>query len=271
MTTDMATARIDVHHHLLYGLDDGSADLETSLKMAEIAIQDGITHVVCTPHANSEYTFSPQTNVERRDELQRLLGDRLTLGLGCDFHLSYDNIQDALAHPTRYTINAKQYLLVEFPDFGIPQNIGSSFHEMRVAGIVPILTHPERNLTLMKQPEKMAEWLRLGCMVQVTAGSVLGRFGKGPQRIAQHLLDMQWVHLLATDAHNTTSRPPILSAAYDSVANHYGAEEADRLCCKNPRAIFYGEDLGEQPIPEKIYEDMEEPKKRGLFSLFGRR
>ena len=98
---------IDVHHHLLYALDDGSPDLETSLQMAEIAIEDGITHVVCTPHANSEYRFLPEVNAERLACLQQNLGDRLALGLGCDFHLSYDNIEDALAHTTRYTINGK--------------------------------------------------------------------------------------------------------------------------------------------------------------------
>ena len=199
---------IDIHHHLLYGLDDGSTDLETSLKMAEIAIADGITHVVCTPHSNSEYEFSPEKNAGRLACLREGLGERLTLGQGCDFHLSYDNIESALQQPTRYSINGKQYLLVEFPDFGIPQNISSSFHEMFVAGIVPVLTHPERNLTLMQKPEKLAEWIEMGCLVQVTAGSLTGRFGKGPQRISQQLVASGRVHVVATDAHNITSRPP---------------------------------------------------------------
>ncbi|MEO6828355.1 MAG: CpsB/CapC family capsule biosynthesis tyrosine phosphatase, partial [Acidobacteriaceae bacterium] len=153
---------IDIHHHLLYGLDDGAVDFETSLKMAELAIADGITHVVCTPHANSEYNFSPQENAARLERLRENVGDRLTLGLGCDFHLSYENIEDVLAHPAKYSINGKQYLLVEFPDFGIPQNISESFHEMSVAGLIPIITHPERNLTLMQKPEKIADWLRIG-------------------------------------------------------------------------------------------------------------
>lgn len=263
---------IDVHHHLLYGLDDGAVDLETSLQMAEIAIDDGITHVACTPHANSDYNFSPEENANRLAVLQEKLGVRLTLGLGCDFHLSYDNIEDALKHPGKYTINGKQYLLVEFPDFGIPQNISSSFYEMSVAGIVPILTHPERNLTLMQKPEKLIEWIRMGCLVQVTAGSLLGRFGKGPQRIAEQLLASRWVHILATDAHNVTSRPPVMSKAFDAVFNKFGQEEAERLCVQNPRAIFYGETLAEQPQPEKISEEeVDTPRRRGLLSFFSRR
>ena len=265
---------IDIHHHLLFGLDDGPTDLETSLKMAEIAIGDGITHVVCTPHANSEYVFSPEENAARLTCLREKLGERLTLGVGCDFHLSYDNIESSLEHPARYTINGKQYLLVEFPDFGIPQNISNSFHEMSVAGIVPILTHPERNLTLMQKPEKLVEWIRMGCLVQVTAGSLLGHFGKGPQRVSQQLVASRRVHVVATDAHNITSRPPVMSEAYTYLANKFGKEEAESLCVENPRRIFYGETLPSQPMPDDQQdEDGEEtaPERRGLFSFFRRR
>lgn len=264
---------IDIHHHLLYGLDDGARDLETSLEMANIAIDDGITHIACTPHANSDYAFRPEVNAALISELQQKIGDRLTLGQGCDFHLSFDNIEDALAHPTKYTINGKRYLLVEFPDFGIPQNISASFYEMAVAGMVPILTHPERNLTLMQKPEKLAQWLRMGCLVQVTAGSLVGGFGRGPQRIARELLDCGWVHMIATDAHNTTSRPPVMSSAFEFIMQHYGAEEAERLCVQNPRAVFLGEAFAEQPDPARAFEEDEEfaaPKKRGLFSMFRR-
>ncbi len=263
---------IDIHHHLLYGLDDGATDLDTSLKMAQMAIDDGITHIACTPHANSEYPFRPDENAARVARLREQIGDRLTLGLGCDFHLSYDNIEDALTHPVKYTINGKRYLLVEFPDFAIPQNIASNFYEMSVAGMVPIVTHPERNLTLMQKPEKLAEWIRTGCLVQVTAGSLMGRFGRGPQRIARLLVDRRWVHVIATDAHNTGSRPPVMSEARDFLSSEYGEEEAQRLCVQNPRAIFFGEALPEQPEPVNVFtEEDPAPKKRGLRSLFSRR
>jgi protein-tyrosine phosphatase len=264
---------IDVHHHLLYGLDDGARDLETSLAMAEMAIKDGITHIVCTPHANDEYEFSPEENAARIAALREALGDRLTLGLGCDFHLSYDNLEDALKNPAKYSINGKQYLLVEFPDFGIPRNIRDSFHEMLVAGLIPILTHPERNLTLMQDLDRMAEWIRIGCLVQVTAGSLTGRFGKGPRRVARELLDRRWVHILATDAHNTSSRPPILSEAYRFIANEYRTADADRLCKDNPWAVFHGKPLRPQPEPLKLTEESVEmaPKKRRWWQFgFGR-
>lgn len=261
----------DVHHHLLYGLDDGSPDLETSVAMAEMAIDDGITHIVCTPHANSEYEFSPERNAERLSQLRARLGERITLGLGCDFHLSYDNIESALEHPTRYSINGGRYLLVEFPDFGIPRNIGASFHELQIAGLTPVITHPERNLTLMQQIERMGEWIEMGCLVQVTAASVLGRFGKGPQRIAHQLLDLQQAHVLATDAHNLTSRPPQLREAYKWVAQKFGREEAERLCVRNPGNIFNNLPLEEQPAPRPINSGNEPQTGRRWFGLFGRR
>ncbi len=264
---------IDIHHHLLFGLDDGSPDLETSLAMIAMARADGITHIACTPHANSFYTYSPEENAARLAQIQAHLQGQtdgaLTFGLGCDFHLSYDNIQDALAHPERYTINGKNYLLVEFPDFGIPQQISQTFYEMLRLGLVPILTHPERNHTLAAEPQRMAEWIRMGCRVQVTAGSVMGVFGKAAQRVAEQLLRERWVHFLATDAHNVTTRPPRMREAYQHIARAHGQEYAKLLCVTNPRAAFYGEPMVEQPASVGIFE--EAAAKRGLWArLFSR-
>ena len=256
---------IDIHHHLIYGLDDGPRDLESSLAQAEAAIANGITHLVCTPHSNDRWALQPEVNRERLAEIETHLKGRLTLGLGCDFHLSYDNIEDQLAHPTRYTINGKQYLLVEFPDFGIPANIGESLYNFVATGVVPIITHPERNATLQNKLEMMVEWLRHGCVVQVTSGSLLGRFGKRAEAVSRELLDRSWVHFLASDAHNLTSRPPNLAEGYTAVANDYGKEVADRLCIHNPRAVFYGEPMSAQPEPAGVFDDSE-PKRPGLFS-----
>jgi len=238
-----------------------------------MAQADGITHIVCTPHANYFHSFSPQENVLRLAQIQAHLQGQtdgaITFGLGCDFHLSYDNIQDAKAHPTRYTINGENYLLVEFPDFGIPQTISQTFYELLQLGLVPILTHPERNHTLAAEPQRMVEWIRMGCRVQVTAGSVLGAFGKTAQRVAEQLLRDRWVHFLATDAHNVTTRPPQMRRAYQQVARTQGQEYAELLCVTNPHAAFYGEPMVEQPAPVGIFEEVE--AKRGLWTrLFSR-
>jgi protein-tyrosine phosphatase len=238
---------IDIHHHLLFGLDDGADDIETSVAMARMAADDGITHIVCTPHANSRYAFDPAVNQEKLEQLRARLDGRITLGLGCDFHLSFENIEDAQKNPAKYTINQKKYLLVEFADFVIPQQISQVFYEFLVAGTQPIITHPERNLTIQKAPHRLDEWLHGGCLVQVTASSLTGRFGQTAMRFAHKLLDENKVHFLATDAHNLQSRPPLMQEAFDLVAKKYGTETAERLCITNPRAAFFGEEFPPQP------------------------
>jgi len=252
---------VDLHHHLLPSLDDGSPDLDTSVAMARMAANDGITHVVCTPHASAHWTFDPPVNAERIAELRAALAAEsipLTLGSGCDFHLSFDNIQDAHANPTRYTINQKTFLLVELPDFAIARGMGETFYELQLAGITPILTHPERNPTLQREPDQLTDWLRNGLLVQVTTGSVLGNMGKEAERMAHQLLANHWVHFLATDAHNLTSRPPVMRAAHDSVAKKYGTEYARLLCTTNPTAVFAGDPLPEQIPPLNLFDDTDD-------------
>jgi protein-tyrosine phosphatase len=234
---------IDIHHHLLFGLDDGSKDIETSVAMAEMAASDGITHIVCTPHANSWYLFDPAANQQKLEQLRARLDDKITLGLGCDFHLSFENIDDAMNNPTKYTINQKKYLLVEFAELAIPRQMNEVFYQFLVAGIQPIITHPERNLTIQKTPQRLDDWVHGGCLVQVTAGSLTGRFGRTASSFSHKLLDEDKVHFLATDAHNLQSRPPRMKEAFDLVAKHYGTETAERLCITNPRAVFFGDDL----------------------------
>lgn len=242
---------VDLHHHLLPGLDDGSPDLATSVAMARMAEADGITHIVCTPHANTRYPFDPEKNrrilAEVRDALDTE-GIRIALGLASDFHISYDNVQDALAHPNRYTINGHDYLLVELPDYSISPNMQETFYELRLSGIIPILTHPERNPTLQRNPERMVPWLRDGLLCQVTTSSVLGHMGRQAEKLARRMLANRWVHFLATDAHNTTSRPPRMRKARDLVAKRHGEGYADLICLHNPLAAFEGTPLGEQEM-----------------------
>jgi protein-tyrosine phosphatase len=254
---------IDIHHHLLFDLDDGSPELETSIAMAKMAVDDGITHVVCTPHASGMFRYDPATNAERLTTLRDALAAEtipLTLGIGCDFHLSSNNIQEALANPAKFSINGTGSLLVELPDFGLPLTLTDTFHQMQLAGIIPILTHPERNPTLQKDPARLIDWLRNGMLVQVTTSSILGQMGKAAEQMSHRLLADRWVHILATDAHNLTTRPPKMKAAYDAVSKRYGATYADLLCIDNPRAIFNGEPLGPQEEPRNLFEDIEEKK-----------
>jgi len=245
---------IDIHHHLIYGVDDGSKDLEMSIGMAEVAIAEGVTHIACSPHSVDSYPYQRETNLERMAEIQAAVAGRLELLLGCDFHLNADNIQDAIQHPLKYSIDGKGYLLVEFPEAAIPPQLGASLNRLKAAGYTCIITHPERNPVIVKHPQMLADWIRAGCVVQVTASSLYGRFGNSAEAFANELLDRNWIHFLATDAHNLDWRPPHLKKGYEYVANRAGVETARRLCFENPRAAITGAKMPVQPEPIGVWD-----------------
>jgi protein-tyrosine phosphatase len=258
---------VDIHCHILTGLDDGAPSLEVSLQMAETAIAEGITHIVATPHANSQFPFAPEIIGERRGQLQSRIEGRLTLATGCDFHLSYENLRDIREHRTKYTVNQKNYLLVEFADFAIPPTIEQELHQLQLAGIRPIITHPERNPLIRSQPERLLQWLRQGCYVQVTALSFLGRFGGEAKQFVEMLLAHDSIHFVASDAHNVTSRPLKLREAFDQVTLLKGKTTAQALFRDNPMAAFEGQPLPYTPDPPSKLE----PPSRASHDSSGKR
>ena len=240
---------VDIHCHLLPGLDDGPDSLDEAIAMAEAAIAEGITHIIATPHANDMFSFVPDLVRKRRDELQAHLGDRLSLATGCDFHLSFENLQNIREHPSDYTLNQKNYLLVEFANFAIPPTIDEALHQLRLAGLRPIITHPERNALIRTDRTRLNRWIHQGCYVQVTALSLLGRFGQVAQRSLETWLDENSIHFFASDAHNLTSRPLRLREAYEAVARRRGEPVARALFYDNPLAAFEGRALPYEPEP----------------------
>jgi len=238
---------IDIHQHLLYGVDDGPRDLEASMAIAKAAIEGGITHVVCTPHANHEYEFNPTRNEERLGAIRERLGGKLVLGRGCDMYLSPANIDEAMENPAKFTINGGRYLLVEFASFTIPKDIGDTFYEFLLKGIVPVITHPERNPILARDPDQMKDWLGSGCRLQITAASGNGYFGREAKACYWNLLERDWVSFVATDAHHVEGRLPAMSEAYAAIARKMGEDTAKRLFVANPLAAFENAPLPEHP------------------------
>lgn len=245
---------IDIHCHILPALDDGAESLEVACAMAEMAIADGITHVIGTPHASQNHTFVPELVKQRRNELQEKFEGRLTIATGCDFHLSFENLQDIRQEPSRFTLNQKCYLLVEFAEYSIPPSLDQALHQLQLAELRPVITHPERNPLIRAQPERLFHWLQQGCYSQVTAQSLLGRFGRAAQESAERWLDGGAVHFLASDAHNTTSRPLKLKETYDLVAKRRGEDVARALLVENPLAAFEGRSL---PYVPELAEELE--------------
>jgi len=240
---------VDIHSHILPEVDDGPKSWDISVAMCRAAVADGITHQVATPHANDRYPYDREYLQGLLAHLQQLVGDAPKLSLGCDFHLSYENIQDALAHPARYVIEGTRYLLVEFSNYSVPQQTTDSFLKLGDCGITVIITHPERNPILRESLQRVVEWAEQGCVIQMTGSALTGFWGERTRRAAQWLLERQAVHVLATDAHDMEKRVPILSTSRDAAAEICGAEVAEALVELNPRAIITNQPLPYFPRP----------------------
>jgi protein-tyrosine phosphatase len=229
---------IDIHCHILPEVDDGPKSWEICEAMCRMAAQDGIEHMVATPHANERYFYDRAYLTGLLQQLQARIGPMPQLSLGCDFHLSFENMQAGLQTPERWCIGSTRYLLVEFNNFGIPQPMDDWLAQMIEREIVPIITHPERNPILQKTPERVLQWAQVGCAVQITASALTGSWGDRAGQFARALLKKGAVHFLATDAHDTMRRPPVLSRARKKVEKEFGSDMAKALTEDNPATVL---------------------------------
>ncbi len=234
---------VDIHSHILPGWDDGARTLDESLSMLRIAAERGTTDIVATPHANSEFPYDAGAIQDRFEELRSAAGDLIRVHLGCDFHLSYENVQDAIENPDKYTINHKSYLMVELPDMIAPESARTVMSRLHQSGITCVITHPERNPRLRVRLDVLKECLQEGALVQITGQSLLGRFGSEAKTCAHQMFKQGLVHFIASDAHDCEDRPPRLDLARKYVGDRFGVAEAERLFDTNPRATLSGADI----------------------------
>ncbi len=243
---------IDLHCHILPGIDDGATDLSISLEMARMSVADGVSALACTPHIlpGLYHNSGPQIR-QATEQLQHALDEQdipLQLVTGADVHIAPDFVA-GLKSGHLLTLADSRYVLVEPPHHVAPVRLEDLFFELLLADYVPILTHPER-LTWIKQNysiiQKMAQ---AGVWMQLTAGSLTGAFGRGPLYWAERMLDEGIVHILASDAHNTKHRPPNLSEGRNAAAKRLGDDEAEHLVATRPQGIISNELPSSLPMP----------------------
>lgn len=236
--------------------------MEQSVAMLEAAAQGGTTDLVATPHASPDYTYDPVTVDRLLAELRAANPTKIELHRGCDFHLDFDLVQDALAQPTRYTINGGRYLLIELPERVPLRTVPPILDSLMRKGITPILTHPERYRVLREHIEEAGEWRAGGCLIQITAQSLMGTFGSTARKLSDWLMNQDLVDFIASDAHDTEMRPPGLSEAFRLVEDRWGRPRAERLFAGNPKCV-----LTSLPLPAR----REQRKSSGWLSFLDRR
>jgi protein-tyrosine phosphatase len=262
---------IDLHCHLLPGIDDGATDLEMSLAMARMACHDGIRTIACTPHIYPGLYENNATGI--RNAIARLQGElnkrRIPLRLveGADVHLQPDLIE-GIRGGRIPTLARSRYLLLEPPHHVAPPGFEASVFQLSVSGYVPVVTHPER-LTWIEDHYAIFERLaQSGVWMQITSGSLTGRFGRRPKYWAERMLDEGLVDILATDSHHPSRRPPLLREGHDAAAARVGAEEAHHMVVTRPKGIL--DNANPADLPPRRRPVPAQKKVRNLWkSVFG--
>lgn len=198
-------ASIDIHSHILYGIDDGSKSIEESINIIKEHIKMGFTDIVVTPHyiENSKYETN---NIDKENILKTLKQELKKQNININLYLGNEvfvnnNLEELLKKKEIATINNSKYLLIEFPMNEKPKDINNIIYELKIKGIIPIIAHPERYDYVEKNPNLVLEWIEEGALLQSNYGSIIGVYGSGPQKTIKKLLKKDLIEFLATDIH----------------------------------------------------------------------
>jgi protein-tyrosine phosphatase len=235
---------IDIHSHILPGVDDGARDFDESLRMLDLAAEGLTSGIVATPHADVRFPFDP---VRARELTASLQQHGLRVYSGCEVHLTPENVARALAEPAGYTLNGGGCLLLELPDAVHPAMADPAIERLAASGLRVIIAHPERNRYMQQHPDYADRLVDAGCYLQLTARSLTGGFGPAASGMSTYLLKRRLAHFVASDAHGSSSRRPGLSQAFETLSKSYGETAARTLLAGNPAAALAGTAIGEMP------------------------
>ena len=237
---------IDLHCHLLPGVDDGSKSMDISLKLATDAVKDGIDYALLTPHhMNGVYLNHKQSVIQQTQEFQVEL-DRHKIPLkvfpGQEVRINGDLLTALDQDDILFADEGGQYLMLEFPDDDIPNYTSNMIYELMQRGIIPVIVHPERNTKIMKQPDILYDLLNKGCLSQITAGSYVGIFGHKVQKFSKQLIQSGQVYIFASDAHNLPNRKYEMTNAFAKLGNEFGNDYVSKFS-ENAKRIINGDNI----------------------------
>ena len=252
---------IDLHSHILPGLDDGAKDLDTARDMLRISCNEGTNYICATPHYIPYESEIDRLEYDKKwgtlNEIRAEDNSKITMVKGLEIYIHPD-LPNLYKQKKIWGINDGKFILVELPMEQFPVYTADVFYELRLLGLYPILAHPERNLRIIKNHDLLYDLIEDGIYAQINSGSLLGNYGSEPKKTAMEFIKSNAVHFIGSDAHNTKSRPPKIAEAYSIF------EKLNPSLCKN--MVFYEESLLNNREFEK--ESIKRTKKKGFLSFF---
>jgi len=253
---------IDVHSHILPSVDDGAKTLNDAIEMAKAAVAEGITTIIATPHhRNGTFENDKQSIIERVQALNEALQThRIPLSVlpGQEVRI-HGELLDYYRDGDILSLAETKYVLIELPNNHVPRYTEQLLFDIQLQGLVPIIAHPERNSELIEHPTKLYELVKKGALTQLTAASIAGKFGKNIKKFSLQMIEANLAHIIASDAHNTTTRAFHMREAYDVIQRQFGSQ-AVYVFQENAELLIANDTLYKD-TPERI-------KKKKFFGIF---
>ena len=237
---------IDIHCHILPNVDDGSESLEESIAMAKIAESEGITRIVNTSHCHFDFKYKKgnelKLELEKFNQVLKEENINIEVLLGNELYYTSDLIE-RFNELDFFSMNNSKYILMEFSTLNFPKNIEDVIYEIKIRGYIPIIAHAERYKQVQEDVNIVLDCIKEGALIQVNASSILGKNGEKAEDTSKKLLDNNMVHFVATDAHSSNRRRPLIKDSYNYILKNYGKEVSEKLFIENPTAVIENRDI----------------------------